>query len=247
MFLNMFLVAARKRADTSQTGRMRLLPEDSHLLSGLPGRVLADVFAGTRPVKLATNKVLFHAGDPGDGCYRVDEGLLKVVMVSRTGSERILAFLGPGAIVGELSIIDGRPRSASVVAVRDAALSFLSRPTFEAFADEHPQICRALLTLLATRLRQTDVTVAAESFLTLRGRVARTLLELSENFGDDVGSGRVVIHQKIRQSDLAALAGIARETTSRILNDWKRHKLVSRISGYYCLESKAQLERQAQR
>jgi CRP-like cAMP-binding protein len=53
---------------------------------------------------LRANKVLFHAGDPGDGCYRVDEGLLKVVMVSRTGSERILAFLGPGAIVGELSI-----------------------------------------------------------------------------------------------------------------------------------------------
>ena len=130
---------------------------------------------------------------------------------------------------------------------RYAALSFLSRIAFEAFADEHPQICRALLTLLATRLRETDVTVAAESFLTLRGRVARTLLELAENFGDDVGSGRIVIHQKIRQSDLAALAGIARETISRILNDWKRHKLVSRISGYYCLESKAQLERQAQR
>jgi CRP-like cAMP-binding protein len=80
-----------------------LLPEDSHLLSELPGRVLADLFASTKPVKLAANKVLFHAGDPGDGCYRVDEGLLKVVMVSRTGSERILAFLGPGGIVGELS------------------------------------------------------------------------------------------------------------------------------------------------
>jgi CRP/FNR family transcriptional regulator, cyclic AMP receptor protein len=232
---------------TSRTGRVGLLPEDSHLLSGLPGRVLADLFASTKPVKLAANKVLFHAGDPGDGCYRVDEGLLKVVMVSRTGSERILAFLGPGGIVGELSTIDGRPRSASVVAVRDAALGFLSRIAFEAFVNEHPQICRALLTLLATRLRETDVTVGAKSFLTLRGRVAHTLLELSENFGEDLGSGRIVIHQKIRQSDLAALAGIARETVSRILNDWKRQNLVSRLSGYYCLESKAQLERRAQR
>jgi CRP/FNR family transcriptional regulator, cyclic AMP receptor protein len=221
---------------------MGILPEDSHLLSGLPGRVLADVFASTKPVKLAANKVLFHGGDPGDGCHRVDEGLLKVVMVSPAGNERILAFLGPGDIVGELSMIDGRPRSASVVAVRDSALSFLSRIAFEAITDERPQICRALLTLLATRLRDTDVTVAAESFLTLRGRVARTLLELSEHFGEDVGSGRIVIHQKISQSDLAALAGV-----SRILNDWKRHKLVSRLSGYYCLESKAQLERRAQR
>jgi CRP/FNR family transcriptional regulator, cyclic AMP receptor protein len=83
--------------------------------------------------------------------------------------------------------------------------------------------------------------------LSLRGRVARTLLELAEHFGEDVGSGRIVIHQKISQGDLAALAGMARETVSRILNDWKRHKLVSRISGYYCLEGKAQLERLAQR
>jgi CRP/FNR family transcriptional regulator, cyclic AMP receptor protein len=226
---------------------MGLLPENSQLLSGLPGLVLADLFANAKAVKLATNKVVFHAGDPGDGCYRVDAGVLKVVMISPTGSERILAFLGRGDIVGELSIFDGRPRSASVVVVRDSALSFLSRPAFEAFAEGHPQICRVLLTLLATRLRETDITVAAESFLSLRGRVARTLLELAENFGEDVGSGRILIHQKIRQSDLGALAGIARETVSRILNDWKRRKLVSHLSGYYCLEDKAQLERQAQR
>ena len=112
----------------------------------MPGRVLADVFADPKAGKLATNKVLFHAGNPGNGCYRVDEGLLKVVMVSHKGGERILAFLGPGGIVGELSIIDGRPRSASVVAVRDSALSFLSRTAFEAFAEKHPQICRVLLT-----------------------------------------------------------------------------------------------------
>jgi hypothetical protein len=86
---------------------------------------------------------------------------------------------------------------------------------------------------------------AGDVFLSLRGRVACTLLELAEHFGEDVGSGRIVIHQKM--SDLAALAGIARETVNRILNDWKRHKLVSHLSGYYCLENKAQLERQAQR
>ena len=106
---------------------MGLLPENSHLLSRLPGRVLADVFANAKTVKLTTNKVLFQAGDPGDGCYRVDEGLLKVSMMSRSGTERILAFMGPDSIVGELSMIDGRPRSAAVVAVRDAALS---RPPF---------------------------------------------------------------------------------------------------------------------
>ena len=103
-----------------------------------------------------------------------------------------------------------------------------------------------MVTLLATRLRETDTVVAAGSFLPLKGRVASTLLELAEHFGQDVGSGRIVIRQKIGQSDIAAMAGIARENVSRILNDWKRRKLVSRLSGYYCLENKAQLEHEAE-
>jgi CRP-like cAMP-binding protein len=207
------------------------------LLSGLPEHLSANLFASAKPMRLAADEVLFLAGDPG---------LLKVMMVSRSGTERILAFLGAGAIVGELSIIDGRTRSASVVAVRDTVLSFLSRAAFEAFAQKHSEVYKSLVTLLASRLRETDTAVAAESFLPLRGRVARTLLDLAENFGQDVGAGRIVIHQKIGQSDLAAMAGIARENVSRILNDWKRRKLVSRLSGYYCLENKAKLEHEVE-
>ncbi len=216
------------------------------LLAGLPKRLATDLFVGAKPLKLAADEVLFLSGDPGDGCYRIEDGLLKVAMVSRTGSERILAFLGAGAIVGELSMIDGRPRSASVVAVRAATLSFLSRSSFESFAQKNPEVYKSLVTILSTRLRETDVVIAAGSFLPLKGRVASTLLELAENFGQDVGSGRIVIRQKIGQSDIAAMAGIARENVSRILNDWKRRKLVSRLSGYYCLENKAQLEREAE-
>jgi len=216
------------------------------LLAELPGRLSTDLFASAKPVKLVADQSLFMAGDAGDGCYRIDDGLLKVAMVSRSGSERILAFLGRGAIVGELSIIDGRPRSASVVAVRETTLSFLSRAAFEAFANKHPDVYKTLVTLLASRLRETDGVVAAASFLPLKGRVAVTLLELADNFGHDVGSGRIVIRQKIGQADLAAMAGIARENVSRILNDWKRRKLVSRLSGYYCLENKMQLEREAE-
>jgi CRP-like cAMP-binding protein len=161
-------------------------------------------------VRRATDEVLFVAGDAGNGCYRVEDGLIKVTMMSRAGVERILPFLGPGAIVGELAIIDGRPRSASDP----------SAPN--------------------------DETVAAGSFLSLKGRVARTLLELAEDFGRNVGSGRVVIHQKIGQSDLAAMTGIARENLSRVFNEWRRRKLVSRLSGYYCLENKARLKAEAE-
>jgi|ERR1700733_252062 CRP/FNR family cyclic AMP-dependent transcriptional regulator len=216
------------------------------LLSGLPEHFSVALFTRAKPLRLNSDETLFLTGDAGDGCYLVNEGLLKVTMVSRFGNERILAFLGPGTIVGELSIIDGLPRSASVVAVRAAALSFLSRAAFEDFAEKHPEVYKSLVTMLATRLRETDAVVAAGSFLPLRGRVACTLLELAQDFGQDVGSGRIVIRQKIGQSDLAAMAGIARENVSRILNDWTRRKLVSRLSGYYCLEDKAKLQHEAE-
>jgi len=99
--------------------------------------------------------------------------------------------------------------------------------------------------ILAQRLRETDTVVAASSFLSLKGRVARTMLELAGHFGQEVEPGRIVIHQKIGQNDLAAMAGIARENATRVLNDWQRRKLISRLSGYYCLENKARLEQQA--
>ena len=176
---------------------MTATPIKQSLLSELQEHLSADLFASATLVRPAADEALFLAGDAGNGCYRVEDGLIKVTMMSRGGVERILAFLGPGAIVGELAIIDGRPRSASVVAVREAALKFLSRATFEEFAREHPDVYKNLVKLLATRLRLTDATVAAGSFLSLKGRVARTLLELAEDFGRSVGSGRVVIHQKI--------------------------------------------------
>jgi CRP/FNR family cyclic AMP-dependent transcriptional regulator len=88
-------------------------------------------------VRLAAGNTLFKAGDSGDDCCRIEDGLLKVT-ISHSGEERILAFVGRGDIVGELAMIDGLPRSASVVALRDATLSCLSRTAFETFAKKHP-------------------------------------------------------------------------------------------------------------
>jgi CRP/FNR family cyclic AMP-dependent transcriptional regulator len=216
-----------------------------NLFAGLPHTLSAPLFAHATPVHLVTGQVLFMADDPGDGCYRIENGLLKVSIASASGEERILSILGPGAIVGELAVLDGRPRSASVLALRDSELLFISKTRFHEFAKKQPELYQHLLTLLASRLRETNAVIAAESFLPLRGRVALTLLEVAEHFGEDVGDGRIVIRQKFGQSDLAAMAGIARENVNRILADWKRRKLVSRISAYYCIESKSALEHEA--
>jgi CRP-like cAMP-binding protein len=219
-------------------------PNTTNLLSDLPDRLSTGLLEHGAAKHLTADEVLFLAGDPGDGFYRLDEGLLKVSIASASGAERILAILGPGAIVGDLSIIDGKPRSASVSALRDCKLRFVSRTSFEAFARKEPEIYHYLAKVLATRLRDTDQIVAAGSFLPLKGRVARALIDLAHAFGKDVGQGRVVIRQKVSQGDLAAMAGIARENVSRIMNDWMRARIITRLSGYYCLEDQARLKRE---
>jgi CRP-like cAMP-binding protein len=202
------------------------------------------LFAGAATRHLEADEALFVIGEPGDGCYRLEQGLLKVVVTSPRGEERILAMLGPGAIVGELAIIDGGPRSASVFAVRDCELSFISRAVFKERTIRHPEIYQYVISVLVARLRHTDEAMAATSFLTVKARLARALLELGKHVGQDDGAGRIVIRHKISRSDLAAMAGVARENVSRVMSDWKQSQVITRSSGLYCLSDIATLKRE---
>ena len=221
-------------------------PRSDSLLAALPTELSQSLFAKARPVSLKADQTLFMVGDEGDGCYRVEEGLLKASIAAPAGGERILAILGPGSVVGELSMIDRGPRSASVTALRESKLSFVGRSAFEAFGQSRPELYRHVATLLAQRLRDTDDALVATNFLSLKGRLARALLSLAEAFGRDIGQGRILIRQKVSQSDLAAMAGIARENVSRVLNDWTSRSLVRRLAGYYCLDDRAALLRETE-
>jgi CRP/FNR family transcriptional regulator, cyclic AMP receptor protein len=211
----------------------------------LPAEFATALFREARPVSLEAGQTLFLAGDPCNGCYQVVDGLLKVTLDLASGRERILAVLGPGALVGELSIIDGAPRSACVAAIRKTTLKFISRAAFDAFGEANPAIYRGIAAVLARRLRDINGALLATSFLSVKGRAARTLIVLADAFGKDVGAGRILIRQKVSQGDIAAMAGIARENLSRVLQEWMDGKLVSRLAGYYCLEDKAAIEREA--
>ena len=240
-------MAARKRAAKSRSNATASAPPKrnvSGILPNLPIQFSDRLLVNAKPQSLAEREVLFQAGDVADGCYRLDQGLLKVSIASPQGDERILTILGPGSIVGELAIIDGLPRSATVVAIRDCKLSFLSREAFLNCLREYPEIYRDLVSTLVSRLREADEAMAAASFLTVKARVARALLELAEHLGRETDSGRIVILHKIRQSDIAAMAGVARENVSRILSVWKRQNIVTRRSFYYTLKNTAALERE---
>src|SRR5262249_20554378 len=196
----------------------------SAILHRLPSALSAQLFHSAAPRRLQSGEALFVAGDPGDGCYRLEQGLLKVVMTSPGGGERLLSMLGLGTIVGELSMIDGLPRSSSILAVRDCTLSFISREQFAECTKQHPEIYRYLANVLAARLRETDAAVAAASFLTVKERLARALIELGELLGEADGAGRGVVRPKNSQSGLAGLGGGARGKRRRGGGGWERPK-----------------------
>ena len=204
--------------------------------SGLPKEIASQLFDSATFHRLKAGATLLQAGDTGDGCYRLDSGLLKVSLISPQIKERIVAILTPGTVVGDLAVIDGLPRSASVFALTNCELRFLSRASFEHLVREHPEIHQYLVKLLAARLRQADDVIASLAFLPVTARVAHALLALAKNLGEEADSGGILIPRMINQGDIAAMAGVARENASRILSEWERKKLVTKSSGSYRID-----------
>jgi CRP/FNR family transcriptional regulator len=214
------------------------------VLGRLPPELAGKLLGGERTVNLREGETLFERGDAGDGCYWLRRGVLTVSVASANGEQRILAILGAGAIVGEIAMIDGRPRSASVRAVRDCVLTFVSRAAFTDMMSRHPELYGDIIMTLAARLRQSDEDMVASTFLTVRARVARALLTFAHHLGEEVAPGHVRIRHKITQSDLAAMAGVARESVSRTLTVWTRQKILegSSRAGYVVAESRLKRE-----
>jgi CRP/FNR family cyclic AMP-dependent transcriptional regulator len=220
------------------------LAKSINILAGAPKELIDQLFTGAEQRGLASGQALFQAGDAGDGCYRLEQGLVKLVIMSSHGEERILTVLGPGAIVGELSMIDGLPRSASVIAISDCALAFVHRREFDSFTGSHPKLAGYLVKTLASRLREADQALAAATFLSVKGRVARALLSLAECVGEDHGGGEIVLRHKLSQGDIAAMAGVARENVSRTLGEWRKRNVVTRAPPYYCIKDVHALARE---
>ena len=191
------------------------------------------LFAGAPIRHIKAGQTLFSAGDDGDGCYRLEKGLLKITLHSPQGGERIFGIFGPSQIVGEISLIDGLPRTISAIALDDCTLCFISRQAFEQKLLTHPELCRELMTILASRLRKADQSMAALSFLTAKGRVARVLLELAEQVGHPDEVGHMVIKHRFSQIELASMADVTRESVNRVMSEWIRRNLVIKSTEYY--------------
>ena len=184
-------------------------------------------------ILLDPNDILFNEGDEADGFYAVEVGALKATRLSVDGLEQLIALFSDGEIIGEMAIFDNFPRSATITALKATRVIFCSREAFFNYADKNPKIYRHMLKVMAGRLRVTNESLAARDFLALPGQLAQAMLRLADGFGREMVSGAVRIEYKLTQSELGAMIGASRENVSRVLNQWKRAGLVSRVDGYY--------------
>jgi CRP/FNR family transcriptional regulator len=166
---------------------------------------------------------VFHEGDHSDACYIVRSGSFRVTREHSDGRAITLATLGPGDIFGELAMLDGEVRSASVEALGDGELLALPAGEVRALLARHPEITVKLVAALVRRLRAANERISRQSFQTVPSRVAGVLLQLVAEETPQEG-GEVTI--RMNQADLAQLAGTSRESVSRFLADLDRAGVV---------------------
>lgn len=177
-------------------------------------------------VRYHKDEVILHKEDPGDSLFVIKDGRVKVVLYGDDGREVILSILKEGDFFGEMSLLDGEPRSASVVSMEDANLYILKRDGFLASLMERPGMALRILVELSRRLRVADEKIGSLALLDVYGRIAGALLQLARSEGKVVGD-RIVIDERPTQQDIASMAGASRETVSRVLNDLVKSGLIS--------------------
>lgn len=195
--------------------------------------------ARTRAV--GRGNVIFYEDDPGTSCYIIVKGKVKIVVNADDGREHILGVLQDGDFFGEMSLIDGQPRSASAVAVEDVQMVTIQRDEFLKLLRSSPEISLKLLVTLSQRLRTADRNMESLAFLSAPGRVARLLLELGKDHGEKTPEGLTFTHNMTRQ-ELASLAGTSRETLTRVLMDYQDRGIIHLDKNRLTLKNEAKLK-----
>ncbi|HET7564991.1 MAG TPA: Crp/Fnr family transcriptional regulator [Gemmatimonadaceae bacterium] len=191
------------------------------LFSGL-GQVELLRFAEiTRERSYPKGSVILFEDDPGDSLFIVRQGRVKVVLIGEDGREVILGMLGVGEHFGELSLIDGAPRSAHVIAMQDSQLIVLLREDFRRRVNESPAVAWALLESLSRRLRRADEQIGSLVLLDVHGRIARLLLDAA------AAGTPAVVEKRLTHQMIAQMIGASRETVSRAMRHFQERGLIA--------------------
>jgi len=169
--------------------------------------------------------IILMEDDESGALFVIVSGKVKVTRTSNDGREVILNILSESDIFGEMALLDGLTRSATVTAIEDSELFIIQRNQFLEFLKEHPEISIALMQELSKRLRTADMQIKSLSLKDAEGKVATVIVQLANDQGR-IRQGAVEIEKLPLQQDLANMAGTSRETISRTLHSFAKKGLI---------------------
>lgn len=195
------------------------------IFSDLPDEAIEQISqVGVRKAFKKDTIILMEEDESG-ALFIIITGKVKVTRTSNDGREVILNILAEADIFGEMSLLDGLTRSATVTAIEDSELFIIQRNQFLEFLKEHPEISIALMQELSKRLRTADMQIKSLSLKDAEGKVATVIVQLANDHGR-IRQGAVEIEKLPLQQDLANMAGTSRETISRTLHSFAKKGLI---------------------
>jgi CRP-like cAMP-binding protein len=201
------------------------------VFSTLSREELAHVVEVAMPRRYDAGTVVFKEGDEGSTCYIVGSGRTRAIREHPDGRSITLAHFGPGDIFGEMAMLDGERRSATVEATEDTEAIAILSADMHRLLREHPDMSVKLIAALGRRLRHTNERLARQSFQTVQSRVAAALAQLVASARESGAAGEGDVLIRATQAELAQLAGSSRESASRFLAVLERAGIITQGRG----------------
>lgn len=226
-------------------GELRRLAGRDSLFAALPEESARKVAALGKPRKFARGEALFQQGDAGDCAYLILSGAVKVSVVSATGREIVFAYLSVGDLVGDISVLDTRPRTAGATAAEAVNALVIMGADLQRLIADTPELASAVIRFLCARLRSTNELLESDRSFQTGPRLARGILRLLREHGHGEGDAEQ-IDFAISQTDLGAFVSLSRENVSRQLKDWSRAGLLELKAGKIIVKDREALEEAAE-
>ncbi|MBV9119659.1 MAG: Crp/Fnr family transcriptional regulator [Chloroflexi bacterium] len=215
------------------------------LFAVLPADELKELARTTRTRIYQRGETIFRKDDPGYSLYIVVSGAVKISVSSYEGDEIILAIFTAGQFFGELALFDEEPRSADAEAIQTAEVLSVQREDLIRVLERRPRVAIIqLLKVLGQRLRATDELLQDAAFLDIPARLAKRMLELAEQHGQETPQG-VRINLRLTQQDLASMIGARRENVNRALAYYQSRGWLAKSQGYFTIMNEQALRTRA--
>jgi CRP-like cAMP-binding protein len=183
------------------------------LVAGVPEEEVRRLISVARRRTFGRGEVVFHRGDPADSLHLVQKGRFGVRIMTPLGDTATIAVRGPGESFGEMALVDGAQRSATVAALEEAETLAVHQAEFHRLRKEHPQVDRVLIGFLAGEVRRHNELLLEALYIPVERRVLRRLVELATTYAR--GDGEI----PLTQEQLADLAGTSRATVNKVLRE----------------------------